>query len=74
VGPADGATASPPEAGRGKVVSQMDMRHDFRPDPEVREADLEPTTWLPEALAIAGIFAVLWCVLAFHVMVRGTPW
>jgi hypothetical protein len=52
----------------------MDMRHDFRPDPEVRDADLEAKTWSPEILAIVGIFAIAWCVLALHVMMRGTPW
>jgi hypothetical protein len=56
----------------------MDMRHDFRHGPEVQPdllgTDPAAKTWSPEMLAIIGIFAIVWCMLALHVAIRGTLW
>jgi len=52
----------------------MDMKHDFPHDPGLRIDHARATPLLPEAVAIAAIFAAVWGVLALRILSDGVAW
>ncbi len=52
----------------------MDMKHDFKPDPEVGAVDA-PRACVPvELILIGGIFVAVWLALGVHLLVNGARW
>jgi hypothetical protein len=54
----------------------MDMKHDFRPDPDIGRSDgkgghLAFQTWMPEMFAIVGIFVTVWIGFGLHFLAGG---
>lgn len=50
----------------------MNMEHDFTPDPRtVNKKEPRTRYWLPERIAIAGIFVAAWMVSGLHYLVYG---
>ncbi|HUD28913.1 MAG TPA: hypothetical protein VMQ93_08585 [Novosphingobium sp.] len=48
------------------------MKHDFTPDPETgRAGHSAPPNWIPEMLAIVGIFLAVWIAFALHFLSLG---
>lgn len=57
----------------------MDMNHDFRPDPELGGGLFRPQRpaspdWVPELVAIVGIFIAVWIEFALHFLLGGHSW
>lgn len=52
----------------------MDMKHDFKPDPEVGAVDA-PRSGLPvELILIGAIFVAVWLAFGVQLLVSGGRW
>ncbi len=66
--------ACEPVPGGVRSFFDMDMKHDFPHDPDIRVQQATSRTLRPEAFVIGSIVLVFWLIFALHLLKISGAW